>query len=89
MLTHKLNYAALCMTLTTLYFGFSEAVETQPLLERGAFAETQAAIQGIEREGYRAQMLSTYFTLVGRQDLVFEIEESLPLPRRFAAPAAK
>ena len=79
--THKWSYAALCITLTTLYFGSSEAAEMQPLLERGAFTQTSAALQDIEHEGYRAQMLATYFTLVGRQDLVFEIEGILPLPR--------
>ena len=81
MANHKWNFSALCVTLATLFMSSSEAAEMRPLMERGAFAETTAALHNLEHESYKAQAWATYFTLVGRQDLVFDIEGNLPLPR--------
>lgn len=51
----------------------------QPLLEEGAFGNAYELVQEMEPEGLRIQMLATYYTLVGRQDLVYDLHPSLPL----------
>lgn len=51
----------------------------QPLLEEGAFGNAYESVQKMEPEGLRIQMLATYYTLVGRQDLVYDLHPSLPL----------
>lgn len=70
----------LLLTLFAILSFSSQAREMQPLFEHGAFRETYELVQKLEPEGYRAQMLATYYTFVGRQDLVYDIEEMLPLP---------
>ncbi|MCC5854070.1 MAG: hypothetical protein JJU10_00115 [Idiomarina sp.] len=75
----------LTASIFALYFGASQASDMEPLLERGAFGETYEALQNIEHEAFRAQMLATYYTLVGRQDLVFEMDAFVPLPRDCSA----
>lgn len=52
----------------------------KPLLEEGAFANAYESVQKMEPQGLRIQMLATYYTLVGRQDLVYDLHPSLPLP---------
>ncbi|WP_113906821.1 hypothetical protein [Aliidiomarina celeris] len=80
MINYKELSQRLLLTLFAVLSLSSQAREMQPLLEYGAFGETYELVQKLEPERYRAQMLATYYTFVGRQDLVYDIEGMLPLP---------
>src|SRR5690554_2030165 len=58
----------------------SHAQGLQPLLKDGAFGNAFEYVQGMEPEGLRTQMLATYYTRGGRQDLVFGIQPRPPRP---------
>lgn len=57
----------------------SHAQGLQPLLKDGAFGNAFEYVQGMEPESLHTQMLATYYTLVGRQDLVYELQPPPPL----------
>lgn len=56
-----------------------QAQGLQSLFDDGAFDEAFESVQKMESENLRAQMLATYYTFVGRQDLVYGIQPALPL----------